>query len=223
MPLITQFTQKIARSPGDPEVIETGESSLKPVDKVGRALGWASFGLGALELFAPKVLTRWLGMEGREGLVRAYGVREFGAGVMCLSTNSDYGAFNRAAGDVLDLATLATAYKDDNPKKRNVGIALAAVAVIGIADAAAGWAIRDLHKRKGEVRDFSDRSGFPKGIAYSRGKAAGAVPNHFSAAPSAAEASRPSLEASRAATRGKQPAIGGTGSELQRTSEPEHV
>ena len=106
-----------AREPGDPQVIESGESSLKPVDKVGRALGWASFGLGALELFAPKVVTRWLGMEGLEGLVRAYGVREFGAGVMCLSTNSDYGAFSRAAGDVLDLATLATAYRDDNPKK----------------------------------------------------------------------------------------------------------
>ncbi|MGE5564179.1 MAG: hypothetical protein ACM3ZV_12875 [Bacillota bacterium] len=189
----------VAREPGDPQVIETGESSLKPADRVGRALGWASFGLGALELFAPKVVTRWLGMEGREGLVRAYGVREFGAGVMCLSTNSDFGAFNRAAGDVLDVATLATAYKDDNPKKRNVGIAMAAVAAIGVIDAAAGWAIRDLHKRKGEVRDFSDRSGFPKGIAYSRGKAAGAIPDDFKAAPKAADASPVSGEASPAA------------------------
>jgi len=44
-------------------------------------------------------------MEGREGLVRAYGAREIGAGVLCLSTNNDLGAFSRAAGDVLDLAT----------------------------------------------------------------------------------------------------------------------
>ena len=189
----------IAREPGDPKVIETGESSLKSADRVGRVLGWASFGLGAVELFAPKAVTRWLGMEGREGLVRAYGVREFGAGVMCLSTNSDVGAFSRAAGDVLDLATLATAYKDDNPRKRNVGIAMAAVAAIGIADAAAGWAIRDLHKRKGEVRHFSDRSGFPKGVAYSRGKAAGAVPDDYKAAPKAANASRVTGEATPAA------------------------
>jgi hypothetical protein len=134
-------------------------------------------------------------MEGREGLVRTYGVREFGAGVMCLSTNSDYGAFSRAAGDVLDLGTLATAYRDDNPKKRNVGIAMAAVAGIAVLDAAVGWAIRDLHKRKSAPKDFSDRSGFPKGVEYSRGKAAGAVPDDFRAAPKAAQASRATGEA----------------------------
>ena len=198
MPFLSRMTQKIARSPGDPEVIETGESSLKGIDRAGRMLGWASFGLGALELFAPRILTRWLGMEGREGLFRAYGVREFGAGVMCLSTNNDIGAFSRAAGDALDLATLATAYRDDNPKKRNVGIAMAAVTAIGIADAATGWAIRDLHKRKGQPRDFSDRTGFPKGIDYSRGKAAGQIPVDYKATPKAAAASRVTGESSPA-------------------------
>ena len=188
MSFLLSKASQIARAPGDPEVIETGPSSLKTADSVGRMLGWASFGLGALELFAPKVLTRWLGMEGREGLVRAYGAREFGAGVMCLSTNNDVGAFSRVAGDVLDLATLATARRDDNPKKRNVEIAMATVAAITVADAAAGWAIRNLHKRKGPVRDFSDRSGFPKGISYSRGKAVSTVPDDFKAAPSAANA-----------------------------------
>lgn len=192
MPLFSQLTQKIARSPGDPQIIESGPSSLTTVDKVGRALGWASFGLGALELFAPKVVTRWLGIEGKEGLVRAYGVREFGAGVMCLSTNSDIGAFNRAAGDVLDLATLATAYRNDNPRKRNVGIAIAAVAAIAVADAATGWALRNLHRRKSTPRDFSDRSGFPKGVDYARGKAA--QPPHpvndYRAAPEAPNASK---------------------------------
>lgn len=199
MSFLLSKASDIARSPGDPEVLETGASSLKPIDKVGRALGWASFGLGALELFAPRTVTKWLGMEGKEGLVRAYGVREFGAGVMCLSTNSDYGAFSRAAGDVLDLATLATAYNEENPKKRNVGIAMAAVAAIGIADAATGWAIRDLHRRKSQPRDFSDRSGFPKGIAYSRGKAAGAVPDDYKAAPKAVEASKVTGESTPAA------------------------
>jgi hypothetical protein len=159
-------------------------------------LGWASFGLGALELFAPKTVTRWLGMDGKETLVRAYGLREFGAGVMCLSANNDYGAFARAGGDALDLATLATAYRDDNPKKRNVGMAMAAVAAIGIADAAVGWAIKDLHRRKGPVRDFSDRSGFPKGIEYSRGKAArrGDPAKNFEETPKVADASSTTRE-----------------------------
>jgi hypothetical protein len=195
MLLLTTMTQKIARSPGDPEVIENGPSSLKPIDRAGRALGWASFGLGALELFAPKVLTRWLGMEGKEGLIRAYGVREFGAGVMCLSANSGAGAFSRAAGDTLDLATLVIAYRDDNPKKRNVAIAMAAVAGVGIVDAAVGWKIRDLHRRKTEPRDFRNRSGFPKGINYSRGKGAGGLPDGVKTLPRAVSASRPAGKA----------------------------
>src|SRR3954465_5771872 len=98
--MLTKASQ-FARSPGDPQVIESGPSSLKPADRIGRALGWASFGLGALELFAPRVVTRWIGMEGRENLIRAYGAREFAAGVMCFSANNDVGAYSRAAGDVL--------------------------------------------------------------------------------------------------------------------------
>ena len=180
----------VSRSPGDPKVIETGPSSFKPVDRMGRALGWFSLGLGLTELLAPKVLTRWLGVEGKEGLVRAYGAREIASGIMCLSVNNDYGAYSRVAGDMIDLASLGAAYRDDNPKKGNVGIAIAAVVGITIVDALTGQSIRSLHSRKGEpVRDYSDRSGFPKGVDYSRGKASGRVPQDFRATPSAAAAS----------------------------------
>ncbi|MFL6721820.1 MAG: hypothetical protein ACJ8FT_08480 [Sphingomonas sp.] len=189
MSFLLSKASEIARSPGHPKVIETGPSSLKSADRVGRALGWASFGLGAVELLAPRAVTTWLGMEGREGLIRAYGAREVAAGVLCLSTNNDVGAWARAGGDVIDLATLASAYRDDNPRKRNVGIAIAAVVGIAIADAATGWSIRSLHKRKGPVRDYSDRSGFPKGVDFSRGRAAGQIPADYRAAPGAAEAS----------------------------------
>ena len=97
---------------------------------------------------------------------------------------------DRMWGDILDLATLAAAYNDDNPKKGNVGLAIAAVAGITIVDALAGQSIRSLHSRKGEpVRDYSDRSGFPKGIGYSQGKASGRVPQDYHATPAAAAAS----------------------------------
>ena len=189
----------ISRSPGDPKVIETGPSSLKPADRVGRALGWFSMGLGLTELLAPKAVTRWLGVEGNEGLVRAYGAREIASGVLCLSVNNDYGAYSRVAGDAIDLASLAAAHRDDNPKKANVGIAMAAVAGIAIIDALAGRSIRSLHNRKGEpIRDYSDRSGFPKGISYSRGKASGRVPQDYRATPSAAAASPATGETSPA-------------------------
>jgi hypothetical protein len=180
---------EMARPAGDPKVLETGPSSLMPADRAGRMLGWFSFGLGLTELLAPKSVTRWLGVEGNEGVVRAFGAREIAAGVMCLSTNNDYGAWSRVAGDMLDLAALGAAYRDDNPKKRNVGIAMGIVAACTIADLAAAQSIRSLHKRKGPVRDFSDRSGFPKGVEAVRGAAAGDIPSDMHAAPAAVKAS----------------------------------
>ena len=190
MSLILAKVSGLTRSPGDPKVIESGPSSITSADRFGHALGWFSMGLGLTELFAPKVLTRWLGMEGQEGLVRAYGVREMASGVLCLSVNKDYGAASRVVGDVLDLATLGAAYNDDNPKKGNVGIAIAAVAGIAIIDALTAKTVRSIHDRKGEpIRDYSDRSGFPKGVGYSRGKASGRVPQDYRATPAAAAAS----------------------------------
>ena len=70
----------IARSPGDPKVISTGPSSFGASDRMARNLGWFSLGLGALEILAPERITRALGMEGKESLVRAYGFREVAAG-----------------------------------------------------------------------------------------------------------------------------------------------
>ena len=180
----------VSRSPGDPKVLETGPSSLKPVDRFGRALGWFSVGLGLAELLAAPRLTEALGAEGKENFVRAMGARELVHGVLCLSVNNDYGAWTRVAGDMVDLAGLAAIYSDDNPKKANVGMAIAAIVGCTIADVAAAQGIRNLHNRKGEpARDYSDRTGFPKGVGYSRGKASGRVPEGFRATPAAAAAS----------------------------------
>ena len=211
MPFMLSKLSDITRSPGDPKVIETGPSSIKPADKFGRALGWFSIGLGLTELLAPRALTRTLGVEGRENFVRAMGARELAHGVLCLSVNNDYGAWTRVGGDVLDLAALSAAYSDDNPKKANVGWAIAAVVGCAIADLAAASSIRSLHSRKGPVRDFSDRTGFPKGVGYSRGKAAvsGNPPQDIQTPPAVANYSPIASEASPAAR------------ELERALQPE--
>ncbi len=189
----------VTRSPGDPKVLETGPSSFKPVDRFGRALGWFSLGLGLTELLAAPRLTKALGVEGRENFVRAMGARELVHGVLCLSVNNDFGAWTRVAGDVADLAALVAAYRDNNPKKGNVGLAMAAIIGCTIADLAAAQSIRSLHSRSGEApRDYSDRTGFPKGIGYSRGKASGRVPQDFRATPSSAAASPTTGETSPA-------------------------
>ena len=189
---------EVTRSPGDPKVIETGPSSLKPVDRFGRALGWFSIGLGLTELLAAPRLTRALGAEGNENIVRAMGARELAHGVLCLSIDNGFGAWTRVGGDAVDLAALAALYRDDNPKKANVGLAIAAVVGCAIADFAAAQSIRSLHKRTGPVRDYGDRTGFPRGIGYSRGKASGRTPQDFRATPAAATASPTTGETSPA-------------------------
>ena len=53
---------------------------------MARGLGWFSIGLGLAEILAPRALTRGLGMEGHEQIVRAYGVREIATGIGILSS-----------------------------------------------------------------------------------------------------------------------------------------
>ena len=75
----------------------------------GRGLGWFSIGLGLVELLAPGRVTRTLGMQGSEGLVRAAGLRELGHGVLSLSTERRLGLWSRVAGDALDVVMLMPA------------------------------------------------------------------------------------------------------------------
>src|SRR3954453_17949472 len=107
--MIMNYISNIARSEGDPKVIRSGPSSLSSVDRLAKGLGWFSIGLGAAELFAPQRITRALGMEGKEALVRAYGAREIASGVLTLSADKQAGLWSRRlAGDGLDIATLTS-------------------------------------------------------------------------------------------------------------------
>jgi hypothetical protein len=186
MTLATSLAAKV-RSPGDPRILETGPSSRGTSDNTAKNLGWFSFALGLTELLATRELTRALGMEGKETLVRAFGAREIAAGMACLATNSTPGVWSRVAGDALDIAVLLSAFRNDNPKKRNVGIALATVAGITLIDIATATALNARHRRpKGPQRDYSERSGLPLGIERSRGAA---ISSEMQAAPPAAAAS----------------------------------
>lgn len=166
-----------ARSPGDPRTIRTGPSVRPVPDQMARLLGWFSIGLGVAELVAPHAITRLLGMQGREGLVRAFGAREIAAGMTSLSTEKAAGLWSRVGGDMMDIAALMTAYRDDNPQKQNVGIVLAAIAAITLIDLGAAGGTSVTHARgKGERRNYGDRSGFPQGVDQARGSAASRNP-----------------------------------------------
>ncbi|AUW57207.1 hypothetical protein C1T17_02985 [Sphingobium sp. SCG-1] len=130
-----------AHQSGDASTRNTPSSMTQP-ERLARFLGWFSVGLGVAELVAPGRITRALGMEGKEGLVRAYGVRELAAGVPTLSLDPKAGLVSRVLGDGLDLATLATALRPTNPKRDAALIAMAMVVGITVLDiiAAAGVA-----------------------------------------------------------------------------------
>jgi hypothetical protein len=166
------YISNIARSEGDPKVLHTGPSSLSGVDRLARGLGWFSIGLGIAELIAPRRITRTLGMEGKEALVRSYGVREIGAGILSLSIDKQAGLWSRVAGDGLDIATLVPALRTDNPKRGNVGLAIAMVLGVTVLDLLGAQGVTSRHSRgRGRRRDYRDRSGFPRGVQAARGLA----------------------------------------------------
>ena len=158
---------------------------------VVQGLGWFSIGLGLTELIAAERITRALGMGGKEALVRAYGVRELGHGIVSLSPDKHLGLWSRVAGDGLDIATLMTAMRHDNPKRDNVGIALAAVLGVTLLDIIGAQGVTARHSRpRGRPRSYRDRTGFPQGVQAARGAARDfQVPRDMRAAPALAAVS----------------------------------
>lgn len=149
-------------------------SSLTNIDKAARALAWFSIALGAAELVAPGIVGRAMGLENKNGLLRAFGAREIASGFAALQPNPAPGIWSRVGGDVADAGTLILGLKDGDPnQRRNATRALTAVAAITAIDVAVATALGNQMKRaEEELRDYGDRSGFPGGVAAARGAAA---------------------------------------------------
>jgi hypothetical protein len=151
------------------------DRSLTTADRTARNLGWFSIALGVAELFAPRRVARAAGVEGRERLLQGYGLREIQSGIWALSDTPAPAIWSRVAGDLVDLATLLAGPKegtDDAERGRNRTMAIAAVLGITAIDLATAIALTsETSEKKGETRDYSDRSGFPHGIQAARGAA----------------------------------------------------
>ncbi|MGN6550263.1 MAG: hypothetical protein ACTHJ3_10255 [Pararhizobium sp.] len=95
-------------------------------------LGWFSLALGAAELLAPRAIQRQTG-AGPSALLRAFGLREIGAGVAILCSERPVRmVWARVAGDLIDLAALLPTASSRNPSR---GGGLAALAFVGVATA----------------------------------------------------------------------------------------
>jgi hypothetical protein len=146
--------------------------SRSSAHELAKGLGWFSIALGATELLATRQLTRAFGMQGQEGLVQAYGVREIASGLAILGANNPApGVWSRVAGDGLDIATLVAGIGQDNPKRDNVMIALAAVAGVAALDVLCAQALSATQRHPAITHDYSGRSGFPGAPQSMRGAA----------------------------------------------------
>lgn len=132
---------------------EGNGGSRQGSDRLARALGWFSIGLGVAELVAPRALGRMIGLGGtvpeplrsrmpRRALraidggdhaatLRLFGLREIGTGMGVLSRQRPANwLWARVAGDVLDLGFLGAAARQRGADP--VRLATAALAVAGV-------------------------------------------------------------------------------------------
>ena len=110
-------------------------------ERLARALGLFSVGLGLTQILAPRGVARAIGMEDDDRnrkTMLALGVREIatGLGLLTRPRPARY-AWGRVAGDAIDLAVLARAFSKSNDRSRIAGAA-AAVAGVAILDIVAG-------------------------------------------------------------------------------------
>jgi uncharacterized membrane protein len=105
---------------------------------LGKALGWASFALGAPLVAVPGWAARAIGLDdtsGTRALARAVGVREFaaGAGILAQGQKPVPGMWSRVAGDGMDAALLISGLRSARDRRR-VFAALAAATGIAALD-----------------------------------------------------------------------------------------
>jgi len=158
-------------------------------ERSAEALGWFSLGLGIAEMACPGMVTKAVGARAEErsrSTVRALGAREIVTGVGILTTRQTAGwMWARVAGDLMDLALLATPLlsKEEAPDRGRNAAALAAVAGITLIDLRTAVALRGsddewkgsvpvtraitINRPRDEVyRFFRDLEGLPRFMAH---------------------------------------------------------
>ena len=103
---------------------------------MARMLGWASLGLGAIEVLAPHRLAEFLGVDDEHAsLIRLMGAREIAQGLLILNSKDPApGVYARIAGDALDIGALGAALAREGSNKGAVLGSLAFVAGVTAMD-----------------------------------------------------------------------------------------
>jgi hypothetical protein len=155
-----------------PKTALRGQSRSKH-DELARSLGYFSIALGVAELLAPRALCNAIGLKGLEGVIRAYGAREVANGVAILASHDPAPwIWARVAGDMADIAKVATGVQQHNPRRENAAFALTALTAVTLLDVACASRLSsEKGNRKTAIADYRDRSGFPQGLSGAKGAA----------------------------------------------------
>ena len=122
------------------------------IRRIYRALGWFSFGLGAIQLTMPNRFLTMIGIMPtpmRRVVTRLVGVRELGVVPGLLTDSRPVGWLAaRVVGDIIDLAMLSRARRAEDTNRGAVTAAMAAVTGIFAIDLGAAIAARSDAQRR---------------------------------------------------------------------------
>lgn len=111
-----------------------GTRQNNPNPDLTHLLGWFSVGLGLAEIFAPRKVAEFIGVD-KPGPLPLFGLRELAAGIGILSQKKPTGwMWSRFGGDLMDLTYLGDALLSARTDKAKVAAATAAVAGITLLD-----------------------------------------------------------------------------------------
>ncbi|HEX4667296.1 MAG TPA: SRPBCC family protein [Chthoniobacterales bacterium] len=92
------------------KLLSSKNDTRKGGERLAKALGWFSVGLGVAEIAFPRALERFIGVRRQPVLLPALGFRELISGIGILATKRPAGwIWSRVAGDAMDLSLLAGA------------------------------------------------------------------------------------------------------------------
>jgi uncharacterized membrane protein len=133
-------------------------------EKLAKGLGWFSIGLGLLEIFAPRALSRLIGVRPRPGMMQLLGAREVVTGIGILTQpQTDKWIKARVAGDTLDLTLLGAGFMSEKSQPGRLAFATAAVAGVTALDVLCA---KDLTEGPGTQSQYENGAG--PGAVYVR-------------------------------------------------------
>jgi uncharacterized membrane protein len=132
------------------------ENGARSYETLAVCLGWFSIGLGLAEVFAPRRLSRLIGIKSDPNMVRLMGAREIATGLGILTQRSKAKWMHaRVAGDALDLALLGNALLSPRTNPGRAAAATAAVAGVTAVDMLCGLQLERHARRAPQPIRFS--------------------------------------------------------------------